>query len=254
MSGTILVGVDESTPSRSALLWSIHRAVALGSSLELLHVVDDEGGAPEGDHRLAGREAAARLLRSELEFARAVAPDLMITTRLADGPAEDALVRRSAGHALMVIGTHKTGFIYGRTFGSRFLGLAARAHCHVAFIPDQAGVARRGVVAAAESTPAGEAVVLFAAAEAHSGGHELTLVGRTREDTAAAATMVRTTHPDLHFRSRTSDLPLAEALIESSANAALLVIGRPRRSTVARAINHDVLVNMGCPVIVLAVG
>ena len=241
MAESILVGVDASTPSRSAIRWSVSRALATGAALELLHVIVGET-----------HDDAARLLHGELEFVRTLAPNLTVTTTLADGDAEDAFVRRSGRHSLLVVGTHKTGFIYGRAFGSRFLGLAARARCAVAFIPDQGGVVRRSVVAGVESSPVGDAVIQFAAAEAERGGNELTLVGNTRDATARASQLVRELHPELRFRTRVTELPLAEALVDASTQSALLVIGRPRTgSASAVADNHDVLVNMGCPVMVL---
>jgi len=237
MTGSILVGIDASTPSRSALVWSIHRALSTGASLELLHVVDPAD---------ADRAGAALLLRRELQFARTIAPDLPVITNLADGPAEDALARRSAGHAMVVVGTHKTGFIYGQTFGSRFLELATRAHCDVAFIPDQLGSTRRGVVAAAEATSAGSAVVRFAADEAAASSQDLTLVGATRTTATEGSVLALAAQPALRVYSRVSGLPKARALIAASASASLLVVGRSG--------THDVLVNMGCPVIVMCAG
>ncbi len=245
MAGSILVGVDGSTPSRSALRWSVNRARETGAAVELLHVVG-------GD---TTREKAEALLSAELEFARGLAPDLVYTTFVASGRAEDALVRRSTRHSLLVVGTHKTGFIYGRAFGSRFLGLARRTRCDVAFIPDQGGITRRGLVAGIEASRTGDAVVLFAAAESERTGNELQLVGSSRDDADRAADLVRTTHPDLRFRTRVTDLPLAEALVAASAQMALLVIGRGRGSTASTlAGNQDVLLNMSCPVLVLNVG
>jgi len=65
---------------------------------------------------------------------------------------------------------------------------------------------------------------------------------------------VRELHPELRFRTRVTELPLAEALVEASTQSALLVIGRPRIGTASTiADNHDVLVNMGCPVMVLCI-
>lgn len=244
MAASILVGVDGSTPSRSAVRWSVGRALATGASLELLHVVDD--GASHAD--------AAQLLRIELDFVRTLAPDLVVTTALAEGGAEDAFVRRSVRHTLLVVGTHKTGFIYGRAFGSRFLGLASRARCSAAFIPDQRGIARRGVVVGIESSLVGESLIRFAAVEAERSGQELTLVGSLRAESMRAAAMVRERHPDLRFRTRVTELPLAEALVGASAQSALLVIGRPRSASPSTiAANHDVLVNMACPVMVLCI-
>ena len=237
MTGSILVGIDTSTPSRSALVWSVHRALSTGASLELLHVIDPDD---------TDRAGAALLLRRELDFARTIAPALQITTNLADGSAADALARRSAGHAMLVVGTHKTGFIYGQTFGSRFLDLATKAHCDVAFIPDQLGSTRRGVVAAAEGTPAGSAVVRFAADEAAASTQDLTLVGATRAAATEGSALAIAARPALRVYSRVSGLPTARALVAASASASLLVVGR--------AGTHDVLVNMACPVIVIRAG
>ena len=248
MTGSILVGIDASTPSHSALVWSIKRAVSTNASLELLHVLDSAD---------ADRDAAARLLQRELQFARQSAPDLLITTNLTNGPAEDALARRSVGHAMLVVGTHKTGFIYGQTFGSRFLELAWRAHCDVAFIPDQGGFTRRGVVAAAEGSPTGAAIVRFAADEAAASAQDLTLVGATRAAASAGSVLALAARPALRVYSRVSALAPAQALIAASSNAALLVVGRPARpwgSTAGRSGNHDVLLNMACPVVVICAG
>ena len=254
MTNSILIGVDSSTPSRSALLWGIARAEATKARLELLHVIDGAGLARDSAEWHSLHEAAVELLRHELAFARSVAPSLQIMTNTADGRAEDALARRSVRHSMLVVGTHKTGFIYGQTFGSRFLGLAWRALCDVAFIPDQAGSARRGVVAPAESSPTGEAIARFAAAEAAACAQELTLIASTRGEADRAGALALEAHHGLRVHARVSTLPPAEALIAASAGASLLVIGRsrsPRSSTLSRSANHDVLVNMACPVVVV---
>ncbi|MCY7325873.1 MAG: universal stress protein, partial [Microbacteriaceae bacterium] len=40
--GTIVVGVDGSTPSRRALEWGVRRAASTGSEVLLVNVVDDD--------------------------------------------------------------------------------------------------------------------------------------------------------------------------------------------------------------------
>jgi nucleotide-binding universal stress UspA family protein len=248
MTESIVVGINASTPSRSALIWSVRRALSTGASVELLHVIDSVD---------TDRAGAALLLQQELDFARTIAPELQITTNLADGPAEEALARRSANHTMLVVGTHKTGFIYGQTFGSRFLELAWRAHCHVAFIPDQAGSTRHGVVAAADGSPTGAAIIRFAADEAVASGQDLTLVGASRSESHEGSAVALDAQHELRVFSRVSGLPRAQALIAASTGASLLVVGRPRRpwsSTLGRSANHDVLLNMSCPVVVVCAG
>ncbi|MGV8882329.1 MAG: universal stress protein [Rhodoglobus sp.] len=269
MLETILVGVDASAPSRSALAWSVSRAAAVGARLELLHVVDQErltGNSTDMNTLRADGEA---LIREEVRYARSLDPDLDILSTVAMGRSADVLAKRSPGYSLLVVGTHKTGFIYGRSFGSRFLGLGWSARCNVAFIPDRLGYDRDNVVAGVEDTPTGDSVVLFAADEAARVSQELVLVSswgegahpphgqvavaRRAATVLRAVKLARQRNPHLRIRTRIVENSSAESLIEASSGAALLVIGRQRssRGLAARAANHDVLINMSCPVIVV---
>jgi len=270
MPETILVGIDSSTPSRSAIAWSVARAVATGASVELLHVIEGEllteGSAEAADLRTH----AQALVRTELSYARSLDPTLAVIATIAEGRPADVLARMSKGYALLVVGTHKTGFIYGRAFGSRFLGLGWRSRCDVAFIPDRVGYDRRGIVAGIDDSATGDAVLLFAASEAARSSQELVLVSswgsvahpphsevavlRRAAMLSRAVRLARESQAHLQVRTRAVERQTAEALIESSANATLLVIGRRRTSRAggsSRAANHDVLLNMTSPVIVV---
>ncbi|MBC7590038.1 MAG: universal stress protein [Salinibacterium sp.] len=262
MPGTILVGIDSSTPSRSAIRWSIGRAAAIGAGVELLHVIDND----DDDRRLR----AGQLVQRELAWAREVDARVPITASLAGGRPVVVLARRSAGHRLLVVGTHKTGFIYGRSFGSGFLSLGSTAHCDVAFIPDLVGTERRGVVAGVQESSVGDTVIQLAGAEAVRSTQELTLIGswypatlHGREEVRGAeraaslrrcVRLVKETQPKVRVRSRMVDAAMAEALVVASTNAALLVIGQPRTEPALSAVNHDVLVNMSGPVMLILEG
>jgi len=182
----------------------------------------------------------------------------------------ETLAKLSRGRSLLVLGTHKTGFIYGRTFGSRFIGLGWRSRCDVAFIPDHLGYDRQSIVAGVDESTVGDAVLQVAAAEAALVSQELVLVSswgaashapvseaaiaRRASAVARAVGLARVAHPGLRIRTRSVESPAAEALVESSARAALLVIGRRRASggnSASRAAHLDVLINMSGPVMVV---
>ena len=264
MRATILVGIDASAPSRSAIAWSISRAAAQGATVELIHVVDSELIDSDGP---AARARATRLLEAERHYALQLGGDVLIATTLAEGCPPDVLAERSIAYSLLVVGTHKTGFIYGRAFGSRFLALAWRAGCDMAFIPDRGGYDRHGVVAGVEKSSTGDAIIRCAAAEAVHASEELLLVASGISGTDAPGLMTQRTEmvadalmlarsADSHVRVRSVfvDRPSPEALVDASTTAALLVIGRRRSSQGIgglRVGNHDVLINMSSPVLVV---
>ncbi|WP_309616430.1 universal stress protein [Salinibacterium sp.] len=267
MRATILVGIDASTPSRSAIAWSVSRAATLGAAVELIHVVDSDVTDSLGP---VARARATQFLETERHYALQLGGDVPIATTLAEGCPPDVLAERSSAYSLLVVGTHKTGFIYGRAFGSRFLALAWRAGCDMAFIPDQGGYDRHGIVAGVEKSPTGDAIIRCAAAEAVRASEELLLVAsggsgmdapgggkemtQRAEMVADALALARAAEPQVRVRSTSADQPSPEALIEASTSASLLVIGR-RRSAHAisglRVGNHDVLINMSSPVLVV---
>ena len=270
MSESILVGIDGSTPSRSAIAWSVDRAALSGNPVELVHVLDRDLFLGSALELSEARSRARDLLDVEFVHARGLNPAVPVTAHLVEGRPAETLAKLSPGHALLVLGTHKTGFIYGHTFGSRFMGLGWRSRCTTVFIPDRLGYDRHSIVAGIDNSPVGDAILQVAAAEAGLTSRELVLVNSwgtapqaprspsaiTRRASAAvrAVGLARGSHPGLRIRTRTVESPAAEALVESSARAALLVIGRRRSSwgsSVSRAANLDVLLNMSSPVMVV---
>jgi hypothetical protein len=270
MSGTILVGVNVSTLSRSAIAWSVARAAAIGARVELLHVVEDDTLAVGSAEARQLTTQGQTLVAGELTYALSVDPSVQVVATLTSGRPEQVLAERSEAYRLLVVGTHKTGFIYGRTFGSRFLGLGWRARCDVAFIPDRLGYDRKSVVAGVDDAPTSDAVVLFAAAEAARFSEELVLVsswgamahaprgvaGESRRVAALsrAVLLAQGSQRRLRVRTRLIERPAAESLVEASATATMLVIGRrqtPSEAATPRTVNHDVLINMSSPVIVV---
>ncbi len=183
---------------------------------------------------------------------------------------------------MLVVGTHKTGFHYGRAFGSRSLQLANLATGPVAIIPEVESRMRRGVVVGVDDTPAGYAAIDWGADLACDHHCELMVVRSStvrtmiradidideqlndwqnrRDDEARgllgmALDRARRRQPGIVIRSRVVRRPAGAALNELARSAELLVIGDSRRADAQLgslgAVAYDVLLNLSSPTIVV---
>ena len=277
MRANIVVGIDGSVPSRAALEWSITRAKVTGESVELLCVVDYPLETQSDAFVSNAVHHANELLTSEAAFAREYG--IAVTTHLTHGDPFDGLVTASRSADIVVVGTHKTGFIQGRSIGSRFMGLAAMSRCPIAFIPNVSLISRRGVSLALDDSPTGRRAAVFAATEAERLGQRLTLLhaepwhvdpaesakARTERELVTAS-QTRTliskqlapltdAHPSLATKSVSTRKSLAVESIDASMTAALVVISHPQaRASIgsdAGRFVHDVILNLGGPVVVV---
>ncbi|WP_170061936.1 universal stress protein [Compostimonas suwonensis] len=275
MAHTIVVGVDDSSPSLAALRWAARRAVATGQRIRILHVSGPEAVSQSAEAGGALRRAR-EILRTEFVCQ---GHRLDIETRLVFGRPLPALVEASLDASLVVVGTHKTGFVQGRVFGSRFLQLPALAHSDVAFVPDSSSLEREGIVVGVDDSSYGRAALAFAASEAERSRAELTLVrawkgvapahefapasgaegalARAERLLDAAAERLRGSHPGLTIRRRILQRATAEALVEASGRCALLVVGASGEGAQLGALGpvvHDTLFNLVAPTIVVRTG
>jgi nucleotide-binding universal stress UspA family protein len=185
----------------------------------------------------------------------------------------------SAPGILLVVGTHKSGFHYGRAFGSRSLQLATLADGAVAVIPESGVRMRRGIVVGVDGTDAGHEALDLAADVAVAMNAELTLVRAStatipvslvgderqnwqihrdnvaRDALIVAVDRVRVRHPALTLRSRVVRRVPGEALNDLSRPAELLVIGDSRRQgnqpRTLGSVAYDVLLNLTAPTMVV---
>ncbi len=266
MTDEIVVGVDRSMPSRAALRWSVRRARSTGGSLKIVHVI--ETGA-SGDR-------ARTFVEEEARFARDLDAGVEVSVEVAEGDPAEELTGASQDAELVVVGTHKTGFVHGNVYGSKFLGLAASAEHASAFIPESFGRVRTGVIVGIEESEVGLELIRFAAGEAARTSEDLLLIGCSAVDgpdvgladprppssrqsytgqLSWAISVARAIEPTVGIRGRYSNRPVAESLIRAAAAASLLVVGSgPRRSggfAPLGTVALDVLLNISSPVIVL---
>ena len=282
MSGTLLVGIDGTESSRAALRWAVKRAAALETEVNIVHVVDDEW-ATIGARMLKDLDDDARaLLERETAYAHSLAAEVIVHTQLLHGSLMQELVAASKNVGMVVVGTHKTGFINGKVFGSRSLWLAAVAHAPVAIIPQGSPRDGRGVVVGVDDSTAGRLAIRLAAREAERARETLTLLraytppvlptandeiqreliqhsqSRAASALSDAAELASLTAPALEMKVRSIQRPTAEALVDAAATAALLVIGNSRQedpdNAMVGSVSHDVLINLTGPAIIVHAG
>lgn len=279
MAGMIVVGVDSSTPSRAALDWSVRRAASTGSDVTLVHVVDDDSATNGARPVNGGHAGARRFLETEVEHAGSIEPTVVVQGELRAGSPMRELVAASAEADLVVVGTHKTGFVHGKVFGSRTLQLAAASRVPVAVIPESPIHGRSGIVAGIDESPASAAAVRFATEESERTGNPLYLLrawgwheslhevdaeqhDENRRAESVAKALLKSTlallEPEVDAHPRAVRRPAAEALVAAATSASMLVIGNSRREGEERlvlgSVAHDVLVNITGPTIIVHAG
>lgn len=268
----ILVGIDGSGPSGAAMGWALKRARSSGQSIVAVHVVDDEWGQLGNDYAQQETVDGARLLAETLRLAPEQFPEVAITSELLHGSPSWQLAAAAERDDLVVVGTHKTGYLHGRVLGTRSIVVASVAPCAVAVIPEANLKGRSGIVVGVALGETWRDAVVVGAREAAALGQSLTLVhaAAQRDDAVAdamaagkslladAAALAVATSPGLVVRSRISPRQPAEALLDASHTAALLVLGASRRAAsnagFVGSVAHDVLLNINCVVLVARLG
>jgi nucleotide-binding universal stress UspA family protein len=247
----ILVGIDGSGPSIAALHWAIEHARFSGAGITLEHVARDDGDdVAEALLDDAATECLARGFDTDRVLARGV-PEQVLVTDAAPGD-------------LLVIGTHKTGFLRSRVLGMRTVAIATAARSSVVIVPElYSSRVNRVVVGVALGDRSRDAIVA-GATEAARGNHELSLVhastdAENNEECHAllewAADVATTAAPTVTIRRRVSHRRCADALLDASRVASLLVIGADSaEGEVAGRIGtvtHEVVLNLNSPVLIV---
>jgi len=252
MTKRIIVGYDDSGPSRRALEWALSRAAKERTPVLLAHV--HPGGAA------SDAEVGAAVAEEAAAAARQRHPEQSILARVLDGDVVSALLDLVTPDDVLVIGTHKTGHLHGRSLGTTGLALATAAPCTVVVVPDMDLRFRRGVVAGIDARPDAVDVSEAAAIEAERRGDELVLIRAGSPDFADTDPLaveggrLQDAHPALPVSCRTTSRAVAPTLLDAALGHALLVIGARHPSEIraghVSAVLHDVLINLTAPVLV----
>ncbi|WP_329190696.1 universal stress protein [Actinacidiphila glaucinigra] len=278
--GHVVVGVDGSAHSGTALEAAVAEADRRGVRLEIVHG-RPWGGRGQGLCRgPRPYHTAQAVLRQAAARAEELRPGLRVSTSLVDRPAGSVLVRRGHDAALTVVGTRGHGGVTGTLLRSVSLRLAAHSPCPLLVV--RGGAAShpaRGRVLLGLRSGADTEAAAFAFAEAGRRGVPLTVlhvwtrrtagspgcatagfteraraeqavpvnaVARLRTDQRVVATDIET------MRGRATDV-----LVGATADADLVVVAAHRRpgrtgmrlGPVARVLLH----HAQCPVVVVPV-
>lgn len=262
MDPTILVGIDGSVASRSAVVWALARARGLGIGVVLLNVVDDEWGTISDRDLRELRTDAERLAVRELEFARELADGVAVSAGIEVGAPMIELASSASAYESVAIGSHKTGTFHGRALGARGLQLAATAPVPVAVIAGSASDRRSGVVAGAGNAPGWIRSVHVALREAARLGEPLIVIRSDRDlpfderELARLLDAADAEEESVDIELRRTTAPAGQALADASRRAVLTVSGRPTEPG-ARGFrplgrtNSELLLNAAGPVLVV---
>lgn len=251
MAGPVVVGLDGSPASVTALRWAAREAVDQQLPVLLLHswtIQPLDVPIPRSAHdtRRRGREI---LRRTSTELLR-LHPGLVLTTELVPVPAAQALLDR-AGHAsLLVLGSRGHGSVAGFLLGSVALDVLGLAPCPAVAVraDDPAVGAGWGrpeaadrdeiVVGVRQSGPVADPLLEFAFTTAAEHGRGVRAVSatagadvedETRDRPAKAVAPWREKFPEVPVVEQTVTGPASQALPALSAHACLTVVGRRSR-------------------------
>jgi nucleotide-binding universal stress UspA family protein len=184
----VIVGVDDSAPSRVAVDWAARDATRRGVPLKLVFVLQPPTvlalpDVPLPPSYLQWQESeGAELLERSLATAREAADDapLQVSTEIVSGPAVPVLAELSDGAQLIVVGSHGRGALARALLGSVSTGLVHHAHCPVAIIRDEdpliAHPSLAPVVVGVDGSPASEHALEIAFEQASFRGVDLVAV------------------------------------------------------------------------------
>lgn len=145
MQPRIVVGIDGSQNSLSALEWAAREACFRGASLEVVHATFLRHDAMELDSLAWLKAHESAVLDKAVAKARSLRPGLVVGGRLGDPPAAELLVDVGKDAELLVVGSRGLGHFKELALGSVSQDCARRAQCPLVIIGPRA--AHAGTVA-----------------------------------------------------------------------------------------------------------
>jgi nucleotide-binding universal stress UspA family protein len=258
----VAVGVDGSDTSLTAADWAAREALLRGCPLRVLHAL------PLMPHllpsRSAGRWPDPGALLHEVRHILAVRyPQLETRTDEVHDLATVALVAAGEDAELLVVAARGAGGFPGLRVGATALHLAARAGCPTVVLPvDPPGPEpREQVVVGLDARRPAEAALEFAFAAARRHGLPLHVVhasaagAQNDEDELLDRALQpwQAAHPEVEAVADSTGAGVGLALVEASAKARLLVLGRRPAFLVGAlgSVSHAVLHHALCPVAIV---
>ncbi|MEV3858158.1 universal stress protein [Streptomyces sp. NPDC050095] len=287
MELALVVGVDGSDSSLTAVDWAVDEATRHGLGLRLVFAslwARYEGITPTGGlGRPSDEVFAEKVIGGAAERARSRNPAVTVSTVLRPEEPTEALLYESANAWAVVCGSRGRGEVAGLLLGSVGLTVAASAHCPVIVIRGERAAidgAHGRVLLGVGENLAGADAVRFALGEARARGSELDTVRAWRcpahesadeprlaidpakhHEALAELSLDTALHgiveeyPDVSVRRETVEGPARKVLVQRSAAADLVVVGARRRhghfGLQLGRVGHTLLHHAACPVAVV---
>ncbi|GAB3488002.1 universal stress protein [Flexivirga lutea] len=167
--GSVVVGIDTSTSSITALDWAADYAHSTHSPIHLVHgfshdrpdLIFNMGAEPEKLYAAGERVLTRGRNRVLLKDAR-----IPITTSHPDGYPAAALVRASTHAKLVVLGSHGDSMLHISSLGETAHQVAAHAKCPVAVIRKESEAAYGRITAGVDRSPHSRKALAWAFTEA----------------------------------------------------------------------------------------
>jgi nucleotide-binding universal stress UspA family protein len=147
VTGRIVVGVDGSAGSRSALEWAAEEARTRKARLDVVHVWNypwvvvaagaAAAGVGEEEYEAGGRD----VLERSIADVRPALEGVDVHPRLGSGDAAEVLLQAAAGADLVVVGSRGHGGFTALLLGSVGLHCAQHAPCPVVIVPSEPALA-----------------------------------------------------------------------------------------------------------------
>jgi nucleotide-binding universal stress UspA family protein len=247
-SGLVLVGVDESPASYTAVDHAAFEAELRGWDLRLVHV------QRAGTARYPARDLGARLLERMTDRVHGCSPTVAVTSRLVIGAPATMLLSEAETADLIVVG-HQHG-IAGAALGATVGDRVAIGHPGAVLVvrvpgwPPGPSSATRPLVVGVDASPTSPLTIRFAMHEAQLRGCGLIMLHATGDDPVPPDRLDTRDGVVLHHRSVAGD-PVT-ALLAASGRAAAVVVGRHSRHPAADAllgsVSRAMLQRADCPV------
>ena len=135
----IVVGVDGSPSSMTALRWAIGQAKLTGAEVEAVTAWSCPSGygwAPLSEGAPDFEGDAGKILFEALAEVSGIAPDVVVEPLVVQGHAAEALVRAAEGADLLVVGSRGHGGFAGMLLGSVAQHCVHHAPCPVLVLRD----------------------------------------------------------------------------------------------------------------------
>lgn len=130
----VVVAVDGSEGSRSALSWAAAEAARVGADLRLIAIADERSLSPRFPVRL-NRSHARKVLDTLVASVPDTVPPEQLSTEVHEGDATTTLLEHLDHGRMLVVGKRGVGVIPRMLVGSTSLAVAGRSPVPVAVVP-----------------------------------------------------------------------------------------------------------------------